>query len=244
MIVILGYDGLEISYVEKFGFKNLMQENYGVTNLEGFSEPRTIVIWSSFLTGKNTEKEALAVENLWRFHVPVEQTFLNKFKHVAIDVPGFNYQAEAHDLNRKQMAEAMQQKITIEEYDKECFKHHREVKADFFRVLDEACENKRSGQAFPELIFGYFALPDTIAHLSFGKETKMKIVYKELDEIAEDVRSRPEVDTILIIADHGMKNVGRFGDHSMEGFWSLNKDTDLGKLNPIDFRKIVESWKQ
>ncbi len=244
MIIILGYDGLEITYVEKFGFKNLMQEKYGITNLDGFSEPRTICIWSSFLKGENTEKDALAAESLWRFQVPVEQTFLSNFKHVAIDVPGFNYQDEPHDLNRKQMAQAMQQQITIEEYDKECFRHHREVKEDFFRHLDEACENKRNGKDHPELIFGYFALPDTIAHLSFGKEIKMKIVYKELDEIAEDVRSRPEVDTVLIIADHGMKSVGRFGDHTMEGYWSLNKDIDLGKLNPVDFRKIIEGWKE
>ncbi len=53
MIVILGIDGLEYEYVKKFNVKNLMQESFGKTNISEFSEPRTMVLWSSFLTGKN-----------------------------------------------------------------------------------------------------------------------------------------------------------------------------------------------
>ena len=59
MMVILGLDGLEYEYVKEFNCKNLMQEKFGKTDISMFSEPRTIVIWSSFLAGKNLEKEIL-----------------------------------------------------------------------------------------------------------------------------------------------------------------------------------------
>jgi len=51
MLTILGIDGLEYDLVVKFGCKSLMQESFGMTDLSAFKEPRTVVIWSSFLSG-------------------------------------------------------------------------------------------------------------------------------------------------------------------------------------------------
>ncbi len=239
VFVILGYDALEYELVMKFKNTTLMQQRFGKTNLDGFSEPRTMVIWTSFLAGRNTEKEVLAGE-LWEFKIKQEDTFFSHFKrHVAIDVPGYTYDEENHALNRKLMKEAMEKTCPIEEYDQQCFDHHKKMKQEFFATLDAACTNKREGKEYPEIIMGYFALPDTVGHMSFGVEPKMRIVYDEMQRITKDVASRPEVDTILIIADHGMYPIGRFGDHSRHGFWSLNKEVDLGTPNPVDFRKVI-----
>ncbi len=239
VFVILGYDALEYEMVMKFKNKRCMQQRFGKTNLDGFSEPRTMVIWSSFLAGRNLEKEILAGD-LWNFKLKFEDTFFSHFKsHVAIDVPGYTYDNDDHALNRKLMKETMEKTCSIEDYDKQCFDHHKKVKQQFFAALDSACKNKKEGKPHTEIVMGYFALPDTVGHISFGVEPKMRLVYDEMERITKDVASRPEVGTILIISDHGMYPIGRFGDHSRYGFWSLNKDVDVGTPNPVEFRGII-----
>ena len=68
----------------------------------------------------------------------------------------------------------------------------------------------------------------------------MKVIYKELDEIAGKVREKAE--RVLIISDHGMKAIGRFGDHSEYGFWSTNFEVNLDKPKITEFRKLIESF--
>jgi len=76
-----------------------------------------------------------------------------------------------------------------------------------------------------------------IGHLSFGVKTKMKLIYSELDEIAKKVRETR--DKILIISDHGMKAIGRFGDHSNYGFWSTNFDVKLEEPKITEFKRVI-----
>lgn len=47
----------------------------------------------------------------------------------------------------------------------------------------------------------------------------------------------------MIVSDHGMKPVGRFGDHTSYGFWSFNKDMKLGKSRITDFFEIMTKMK-
>ena len=72
-----------------------------------------------------------------------------------------------------------------------------------------------------EIIMGYFSLVDTIGHLSFGIKPKMKIIYEELDNLVKLTKGRIK-GKIIILSDHGMKAVGRFGDHANYGYWSCN----------------------
>ncbi len=229
MIVILALDGLEYEYVKEFNCKNLMQEKFGKTDISMFSEPRTIVIWSSFLAGKNLEKEIMQGD-LWSFRLKPEQTFLSKFKKwKAIDMPGLNYREE-HKKERELLKGFFDKKNSIEDYDAAGFEIHRKNKEEFFEALDENFD----------ILVGYFALADVIGHLSFGIKPKMKIIYKELDDIAKKVRDKAE--KVLIISDHGMKAIGRFGDHSEYGFWSTNFEVNLDKPKITEFRKLIESF--
>jgi len=231
MIVILGFDGLEYNYVKEFNCKNIMQETFGKTDISEFKEPRTIVLWSSFLAGKNLEDEILGGSNLWDFRLDTNRTFFSKFKkYVAIDVPGFSFIKERHEAERKALKDFFNQKCTVEEYDKIAFENHRKVKQEFFEAL----------KGDYDIVMGYFGLADVIGHLSFGIKPKMKLVYEELDRIAAKVRENIK-DKILILSDHGMKPIGRFGDHSNYGFWSVNlhKDVFNPKLTQL-FKLILE----
>ena len=231
MIVILGYDGLEYNYVTDFKFPGLLQERYGKTDLSDFSQPRTVVIWSSFITGRNTEKEAVNA-GLWGFKVKPEETFFAKFdKWKAIDVPGLTYKDEAHAKEREAMKLFFGGNMSIQEYDKIAFENHKENKEEFFNALNEDFD----------IIMGYFALADVIGHASFGNELKMRLIYKELEKIHDKtIKNVPEGSTVLIISDHGMKPVsGKYGDHSDHGFWSLNTDKDLQTPKPFEIAKLM-----
>lgn len=229
MIIILGLDGLEYDYVKEFDCKNLIQTNFGKTDISEFSEPRTVVLWSSFLTGKNMEKEVLNCKNLWDFQIDPNRTFFSKFKKwKAIDVPGISYYGERHKKERELLKKFFEKKSDIEEYDSIAFENHRKVKEEFFEALDSECE----------ILMCYFALADVIGHLSFGVKHKMKIIYEELDKIAKVAKKRGDT---IIISDHGMKAVGRFGDHSNYGFWSTNFKVSLKNPKITEFRKIIET---
>jgi hypothetical protein len=230
-MIIFAFDGLEYNYVKEFNCKNLMQKFFGKTDISEFTEPRTVVIWSSFLTGRNAEKEVLKFKNLWEFKVKPNETFFNKFKKwKAIDVPGFNYNIDKHRKERELLKGYFEKKNTIEEYDKIFFKHHQENKKEFLKSLKENYE----------IIMAYFPLADGIGHLSFGIKTKMKLIYMELENFVKEVW-KLRWDKILIISDHGMKSVGRFGDHNNYGFWSSNFKINFKKPKITEFRTIIEN---
>ena len=66
----------------------------------------------------------------------------------------------------------------------------------------------------------------------------MKLIYKELEDIT--TRTKKKAEKILVISDHGMKAVGRFGDHSNYGFWSLNFKIDLKTPKITEMRNLIE----
>jgi hypothetical protein len=215
MIVILGYDGLEHEKVLEYQLDGLMLRSFGKTDISMFSDARTMVIWSSFLASENLEKEILSSQNMWSFKLPLERTFFSRFeKYLALDVPGFSQDVEFHKREREMLAKTIEDLSLVREYDAMVLKHHNEIKEKLFSALDEDYE----------LIMAYFDTADMIGHVSFGINAKMRIIYKELESIARDVAKR--ADHLLILSDHGMKAVGRFGDHSSYGYWATNLDVD------------------
>ncbi len=232
MAIIIGIDALEPTYVEEFNCRNLMQKHFGRTDISDFSEPRTIVLWSSFLAGKNLEKEVLALgdKDMWHFSLKAEQTFLSKFgKRRVVDVPGFAYSREQHLLERNQLKKFFNNEISIEEFDKPVLEYHQKIKERFLEDLDGNFD----------LLFYYFNAADVIGHVSFANKAKMGLIYKDLDELAG--RAAGKGQKMLIVSDHGMQAVGRFGDHCPDyGFWSTSFEADLRHPKITSFRSLIE----
>lgn len=233
MIVVLAIDALEHMLVEEFNCKNLMQEFYGKTNISEFSEPRTMVLWSSFMVGKNMEEEVMALgdEGMWDTKFDIKNTFFDQFKNPKIiDLPGFNYTKEQHDKERillKQFFDAQsedEKKSIRTEYNNHAFEHHRRIKREFIDALNED----------HDFLLGYFSVADVIGHLNFGNRTMMKMIYKDLDEIAETIKN-----DYIVLSDHGMDKIGMFGDHSNYGFWSTSVK-DLGNPKITEFAEIIK----
>lgn len=249
MIIIFAIDALEYDKVEEFTCKNLMQMHYGKTDISEFSQPRTMVLWSSFITGENKEKEVLKNGNkdMWDKKWPIKETFFFKFKNpVVLDLPGYSYDKKIHDNSRELLkkffgTEDKEEKEKIKkQYNKEAFEHHRHIKEQFLKALEE----KDKEEEKHELVLGYFSVADVIGHLNFGNKTMMKMIYKELDEIAGQIAEKTgNKGKLLIISDHGMKALGMFGDHSEYGFWSTNFDTDIKNPKITDFYGLIVGLK-
>jgi len=213
--------------VKKFDCKNLMQLEYGQTDISEFELARTVVLWASFLSGKNLEAR-IPVKTQWKFKLSIEETFFRFFEnYMTVDVPAFSLKDENHAEERRLLKAYFDDEATVEEYDALVWKNHEENKKDFFDALGRF-----------DLVMGYFDLADAIGHLSFGIPEKMKIVYQELEKIAGEVKSSIE-DFILIVSDHGMKAVGRYGDHSKNGFYSANAKLGLSLPKITDFYNLV-----
>lgn len=238
MIIVLAIDALEYELVEKFNCRNLKQKFYGKTDISEFSQPRTIVLWSSFMTGKNKEKEILlkGKKEMWNTKFDIKDTFFSEFKNPAIfDLPGFNYNKEVHDKSRKLLKKFFEAKSEEEkekirkEYNKDAFDHHKKIKERFLKAIDKN----------HDLILGYFSVVDVIGHLNFGNNMLMRMLYKEMDDIAKKCAEKNC--PLLILSDHGMKAIGKFGDHSDYGFWSLNLNKNLKTPKITDFYRIIKS---
>jgi hypothetical protein len=232
MIVVLAIDALEYDLVEKFRCRHLMQKFYGKTDISEFSEPRTMVLWSSFMTGKNLEAEILAKGNkeMWNTRIESGRTFFSGFRSPAIiDLPGYTYDFEQHKKERTLLREFFNEQNNSEKeriresYNHLAFDHHKKIKKEFTAAL----------KGDHDLVLGYFSIADVIGHLNFGNAVLMKMIYRDFDEIAGTVGS-----PFIVVSDHGMKPIGIFGDHSEYGFWSSGSD-NLGTPKITDFPKIV-----
>jgi hypothetical protein len=232
MIVVLAIDALEYDLVRKFQCRHLMQKFFGKTDISEFSEPRTMVLWSSFMTGKNMENEILAMgdKEMWNTRIETGRTFFSGFKNPAIiDLPGYNYDLCQHEAERTLLrkffdAKGNPEKETIREsYNLLAFDYYKKITKEFSSALE----------GHHDLVLGYFSIADVIGHLNFGNGFLMKMIYRDLDELAGTI-----VHPMIVLSDHGMRPVGIFGDHSEYGFWSSGS-IDLGLPKITDFPKIV-----
>jgi hypothetical protein len=226
-MIILALDALDLSLVNKYECKNLLQIECGQTDLSEFQLERTVVLWASFLTGRSMESN-IPIKTQWEFKLKLEETFFPFFKtYKALDVPAFSLKEENHAVERRLLREYFDENVTVEEYDTVVWKNHEENKKYFFDSLGRF-----------DLVMGYFDLADAVGHLSFGIPEKMKKVYIELEKITHKVRTSTD-DFILVISDHGMKTVGRYGDHNRNGFYSINYKLKLNFPKITDFYNII-----
>ncbi|MCC7572386.1 MAG: alkaline phosphatase family protein [Candidatus Methanofastidiosum sp.] len=232
MLVVLAIDALEYALVEKYQCENLKQKYYGKTNISEFSQPRTMVLWSSFMTGENKEKEILKLgdKEMWNKQFDIKETFFFNFQDPKIiDLPGFSYDKKQHEEERELLkayfaTDSPEEKTKIRnDYNAHAFSHHRKIKTEFLEALEGNYD----------FVLGYFSVADVIGHLNFGNNLMMKMIYKDLDEIAGAIKHN-----FIVLSDHGMKAIGQFGDHSEYGFWSTSfKDINNPKIT--DFSKII-----
>jgi len=228
-LIILGLDALDLNMIKRFKCENLMQIECGQTSLSEFQLERTVVLWASFLTGRNMESE-IPLKTQWEYKLKPEDTFFSSFKtYDAIDIPAFTLKDENHAVERRLLKKYFDEEATTDQYDAVVWKNHEENKRDLFNSLGRF-----------DLVMGYFDLADAIGHLGFGVPGKMEKVYVELEKLTQEVKSSSDT-LVLVISDHGMKPVGKYGDHTRNGFYSANRKLGLNLPKITDFYDMVRS---
>lgn len=229
-MIILAVDALDLNQVIKYKCKYLKQTVHGQIDVSNFKMLRTVVLWASFLSGKNMEEE-IPFDRVtqWYFKLEPEKTFLPFFEtYKAIDVPAFSLKQRNHSKERSFMRKYFDDEVSVEDFDSVVWRNHEENKKDFFKSLGKH-----------DLVMGYFDLVDAIGHLSFGVFENMKEVYVELEKLAKEVTSSFD-DFILIASDHGMRAVGRYGEHNGKGFYSVNCKLRFRHPKITDFYGIIK----
>lgn len=236
--IVFAIDALEYEKVHEYGCEKLMQKFHGKTDISEFSQPRTMVLWSSFMTGQNKEADVLVDgdKEMWSKRWDTADTFFSRFENPEIiDLHGYTSDLDAHEKSRKLLKayffeeDENKKPGILKEYNDDAFAFHKTVKEEFLKVLDEE----------HDFILGYFSVVDVIGHLNFGRKTMMKILYKEMEDIYDEIVKKHPDAKILVLSDHGMEAVGMFGDHSDHGFWSTNF-ADLGTPKITDMANIIK----
>lgn len=269
-LTILGFDALEYKLIKEFGLSYLKQEDYGKTDISEFEKIVTPVLWGSAITGENLESEfvtekgnqkmrgilkkpyyflknhypsfAINTRKFFKkvgvldkvggsvFKVSVrnelrKETFLDGENRLGINVPGYNPERTP----KCGMDEYIQGEVSSEEYINSvwsCFEETRKILLD---NLDK------------EVVMAWFCPADRMGHIFRSDLNRMRETYEKLNDLAKKVRDSFN-GAVLIISDHGMEKLGKFGDHSdmNYGFWSSNNS--LGLKNPrfVDLKNIVE----
>lgn len=110
----------------------------------------------------------------------------------------------------------------------------KKIEQDFQKTRKELLKNLNKY----ELIMAWFQISDLWGHKYRGDLSKMYEVYKKLDNLTKEVKKRFN-GWILIISDHGMKKIGKYGDHTDIKYGYYSSNIKLGLKNP----KITEFYK-
>ena len=250
-VIILAFDALEASLVEKWRLKYLLQEYHGVYEAPKspkYGKPHTPNAWTSFITG--LPPEVHGVDDWWSFgrvldwlrkHPPLswikgKRVLLRKLGinikpkvvgNTALFVPAWNEPTEP----REEYAIALEK--GLEELIKTVWKWHKIRKEELFKHLDGEWK----------LLMAWFDIADMFGHVCWYRcRNELFKAYLDLNSIAKKVREKVGDDTaVLIVSDHGMKGTrdGITGDHSPYGFWSLNVEPPLMPKKITDFKPMI-----
>ena len=260
-VAILGLDGLEYELVEKFDMKNLMQEEYGKTDLGDFVKIITPPIWASFLTGLPPGKHG--IQEMYRW----ESNLLQRLAETSVGMRWLKRITKSPKLKRlgfkktyprirdkgiKTMFDYVSKSVALDvpTYNRSLDRYLANLRKaalknprTFGGKFEKCVYNKFLGQKhkFMEtfrkgswnLIMGYTLMPDYLGHNYRGNLTKMWEAYAILDDFVGDVRASAEKDVyILVISDHGMKLFGETIYGDHSDYGFYSSNKMLGLNNP------------
>lgn len=260
---ILGLDGLEYSFVEKWDCRNLKQLSYDVIDVPIDSKagvPKTPQVWASFLLGKWMDDLAFAhAPKLVKYPLGILK-FLKRFIPLSLG------------LGKKILF--LRNKVTVDAWsfpkiEGETFLDLTDsatINAPFYdfenvvwQLARKFGRNELSLKEFissiqvhylvmkklilseapglhNEIVFAYMLFPDFIQHLQFLHPEEIKRHYLDLDNFVKELKEKLE-GTFIIVSDHGFD----FGTetHSLNGFYSINKLLDFKPKRIDDFYDLI-----
>lgn len=267
MIYILGLDGLEYSFVERWNCENLRQGEYGKVRVpinEQVGLPLSPEVWASFLTGKHVcadfKKPVTPLSMVFRFlkfmrrHTGLSFGLSKRIRdNVPMEIHG-QYTLGFPTLKDKTFLDLTNsEEINVPYYnhDNAVFEINQNFAAGSItlkqavEMLKDLYEKSKSHILHVteilqdvDVVFAYMNYPDALQHYLFTKPSEIRKHYLDLNSYVSDLKSTVEnFRLFIIVSDHGFSFETE--SHSKHGFYSSN--VNLGLINPkiTDFFDLV-----
>jgi len=253
-LLIIAFDGLEATLVEKWNLTNLLQTFHGTYPVES-EKYATPALWSAFITGLHPSSfEAKFVER----NVP---GVLRRLAFLEIIKKLGRLVFKPHPFSVKDRYETIFEKVqpslpyNVFSYNEEPTQFKLRLKYSIPETIGnrnkclEACREwmrlaTELAEKFVHLLksvdwkiaMTHFYFTDIIGHLH---PPMMRKAYLKADRIARLLRSSVDSETmILIVSDHGMRR----GIHTEYGFYSSNIVLDTKPADITDFYSLILKW--
>jgi hypothetical protein len=234
---ILGLDGLEYNLVEKWNLRGLQQQvcNKIWVPIGPNGIPESPQCWGTFLTGKVIERRPLArtwyktvvkkavagtkrisrsvglalaqLTKGWS-HVQYPSlrgtTFLDWDGAKPVNAPYYDFDEQTLKVIERYYLEEWSADSLLDSYFQLLRNRRKQLAAEV--------------SSASTVVFAYTHVPDVVQHIAWSKTSVLKRLYRELNELANDIRLRLNSATpLIIVSDHGSDLEG---SHSEYGFFS------------------------
>lgn len=257
-IFILGLDGLEYHFVEKWNLMHLKQRKYDKIKVPIDKEgkiPKTPEVWAAFLTGERLA--GIYFVKPLQIAIPLKILSLIR-KHFKISLGlGKTISSKASvrlpKLKQKTFLDLTKSKeinAPYYGYDGAAFNIIKEFDSEKLTLNDvvdalRALYRRRKRQILYEaeqlqdvdLIFAYMHFPDVLQHLLFTRAYQIRKLYVDLDNYVSALKERLGNSLFLIVSDHGFDL--RTKTHSKHGFYSSNITLKPKPKRITDFYNMI-----
>lgn len=153
---------------------------------------------------------------------------------IAFSVPSYNEEPSASAFHKTDLLKGYYDgKVTGEEVKKRVWSSFERRKRNLTETLDR-------DKKWDLLMFYEHGATDLLGHIFRGNLTEMWEIYVQMDLFLKEVKEKIGDETFtLVVSDHGMKPVGRYGVHSSYAFYSSNIPLNLNFPKITDFKDII-----
>jgi len=261
-IVILGLDGLEYDFVERWNLKNLKQREYGKLEVPINKEkgvPWSPEVWAAFLTGRH-------IPSLDFSRTPMLDFILKALKFMRRYIPlslGLGRKAvirapvhfpELKERTFLDLTNSKEINVPYYSHDNKTFRISWELDAGKISLKEAVNKDlnlyiywkRRILKELEEagdfdVVFAFMHFPDALQHLLFIRSLAIKELYADLDQYVSRLKLRVDSSLFLIVSDHGFDLETK--THSMYGFYSSNVSLDPRPRRITDFYDMIVNSK-
>jgi len=264
LILIVAFDALEYSIVDKGDFPYLKQLEYGKVKALSTEALKTPVIWASFITGKPPKEHK--VDGFFKGEkviVPLADLGCKIGLDKVIGIyRALHLMGLLHKYNKQHLSKAgirtifdfgKTKAISVPSYNEDIV--NDELRDLLRGALKGRCQEKelveRAWESFFkekeevlrtlkedwDLYMVHFFITDILQHYFFSDEARINDLYQEMDKTMGEISLKIRNNCWrLIISDHGMKR----GIHTDYGFYSSNQPIGLKEPKITDFYWMVQ----
>lgn len=244
-VLVVAFDGMDRELLERWDCERLLQEFHGGIDVTtGITVRKTSEIFASFLTGATHEEHGVRGLSF------IDDPRIDRFERAIHRIPGVSERSRLRQALYRSMFGARRRRPDREDLDAPAFidrvpgaealfvpaynpspvwKYRNLMDYPHLDELEQELDKefawrKRAlldalGEEQP-LLVAHIHRPDFMHHFHGDDLDAVREVYREMDDLAGEIRSRADHDTVLFLSDHGRPTPRA---HTGDAFWSATE---------------------